>query len=85
MQTGPFTIDVGNREDVRQAWNQVHEATVGVPTGWSGGSVASCTPGTVSNEFLDATLSRTNWFRAMAGVPPVTYTASNNAPRRRRR
>ena len=43
MQTGPFTIDVGNREDVRQSWNLVHEATADMPTGWSGGSVASCT------------------------------------------
>jgi uncharacterized protein YkwD len=79
VQTGPFTIDVSNREDVRQSWNLLHEATADIPTGWTGGSIATCTPGTVSQEFLDGTLSRTNWFRAMAGVPPVTYSAANNA------
>ncbi|MDH4148788.1 MAG: CAP domain-containing protein, partial [Acidimicrobiia bacterium] len=36
--------------------------------------------GTLSAAYLDATLSRVNWFRAMAGVPSnVTFTAEQNA------
>src|SRR3954447_13409212 len=33
---GPFTVDVNNREDVREFYNQVHEASVGVTDGWTG-------------------------------------------------
>ncbi len=76
--TGPFTVDLANREDARQFYYHVHEASNGVPDGWTG-SVAGCNPGTVSQDFLDATLTRINYFRAMSGVPSnVVFTPANN-------
>src|SRR5689334_18426419 len=71
---GPFTVDMTNREDVRQFYFRVHDASNGVDPGWTGGSIDGCAPGTVSQDFLDATLTRINYFRAMAGVPSnVTF------------
>ncbi len=76
---GPFTVDLTSRESVRQFWFAVHEASEGIAPNWTG-NIAGCVPGTVSPDFLDATLTRINYFRAMAGVPSdVTFTAENNA------
>ncbi len=76
---GPFAVDLTNRENVRQFWYSTHEASEGIPINWTG-SIDPCNPGTVSQDFLDATLTRINYFRAMAGVPSdVTFTAENNA------
>jgi len=76
---GPFTIDLANREEARRSYYAVHEASEGVAVGWTG-NVARCDPGSVSDDFLGATLTRINWFRAMAGVPSdVVLTAQNNA------
>jgi hypothetical protein len=76
---GPFTVNMTNREDVRQFYYHVHESSNGVDPAWTG-SISGCNPGTVSQDYLDATLTRINYFRAMAGVPSnVTFTAANNA------
>ena len=75
----PYTVNIHNREDVRQFYNVVHEAAAAVPDGWTGGSLATCTPGTQSQAYLDATLAQTNYYRTMAGVPPVTFTPALNA------
>ena len=77
VTTGPFTLDINNREDVRDFYNTVHEAANGVPDGWTG-SIAGCNPGTVSPDYLAATLSRINYFRTMAGEPDVTFTDALN-------
>ena len=79
VTTGPFTLDINNREDVRDFYNTVHEAANGVPDGWTG-SIAGCNPGTVSADYLAATLSRINYFRTMAGEPDVTIPPSIEAP-----
>ena len=77
--TGPFEVDVANREDVRRFFQTVYRDAENVPAGWTG-DVATCNNGTLSPAFLDATLSRVNWFRAMAGVPSnITFTAEKNA------
>lgn len=76
---GPFTIDVNDREAVRRFYYSTYLASDGVAPGWTG-DVASCTAGRVSDDFLEATRTRINWFRAMAGVPSdVVFTAENNA------
>ncbi|HEY3832849.1 MAG TPA: CAP domain-containing protein [Acidimicrobiia bacterium] len=76
---GPFTVDMTNREDVRQFYFHVHDSSNGVDPGWTG-SVAGCNPGTVSQDYLNATLTRINYFRAMAGVSSnVTLDATDNA------
>ncbi|HEY1740112.1 MAG TPA: hypothetical protein VGI86_15460, partial [Acidimicrobiia bacterium] len=64
---GPFTVDMNNREDVRQFFYRVHDSSNGVDPAWTG-SVSGCNPGTVSQDYLNATLTRINYFRAMAGV-----------------
>ncbi len=77
--TGPFEVDVTNRENVRRFFQTVYRDAENIPPGWTG-DVATCNPGTLSPAFLDATLSRLNWFRAMAGVPSnITFTAEKNA------
>jgi uncharacterized protein YkwD len=79
VPTGPFTVDVGNREEVRAFYYRVHQASEGVPMGWTG-DIGRCDAGTVSADYLAAVLARTNWFRAMAGVPSnVVFTEANNA------
>lgn len=80
LPTSNLTVDVSNREAVRTFYNVVHAATdPGIPMGWTG-SIARCDPGTISQDYLDATLTRINYFRAMAGVATnVTFTAANNA------
>src|SRR6185295_1400074 len=78
IATGPFTVTMSNRESVRQLFYSAHEAGNGVAPGWTG-SIDSCTPGTVTQAFRDATLARINYFRAMAGVPSnISFTAANN-------
>ena len=78
VTTGPFTVDINNREDVRDFYNTVHEAANGVPDGWTG-NVSTCNPGTVSSDYLAAIQSRINYFRTMAGMPDVTFTDALNA------
>lgn len=76
---GPFEVDLSDREAARQFFYSVYLASENIPIGWTG-DIASCDPGTVSADYLDATLTRINYFRAMAGVPSdVTFTAENNA------
>ena len=76
---GPFTVELRNREEARRFYYAVHQSSEGVDAGWTG-NVARCEPGTVSAEFLEATLTRINWFRAMAGVASdIVFTAENNA------
>ena len=73
---GPFTVNVASREDARQFYNQVYQASDGVADGWTG-SIAGCNPGSVSPGFLAAALSRVNFFRAMAGEPGVTFNGTD--------
>ncbi len=75
----PFNIDPNNRESIRSFYNRVYQASEGVPIGWTG-NLAACNPGTVSPAYLDATLLRVNYFRAMSGLPSnITFTEANNA------
>src|SRR5213076_372349 len=64
IPAGPFSVDTSHREDVRQLWYRAHE-TPNVDSGWNG-NVSSCTPGTLSQDYLDTTLARVNYFRTMA-------------------
>ena len=73
---GPFTVNVSDREDARQFYSQVYQASNGVAVGWTG-SIAGCNPGSVSPGFLAAALSRVNYFRAMAGEPGVTFNGAD--------
>ena len=45
----------------------------------STGNVANCTPGALSAARLAALEKQVNYFRQMAGVPPITFDATMNA------
>jgi uncharacterized protein YkwD len=61
-------IDTSSEEAVRAAF--VREFGPAVPKlGWTG-STRECNPGTTNRQHQEATLSRVNWYRAMAGVDP---------------
>lgn len=45
---------------------------------WAG-SQTTCTPGSTTTEYQLSVLQRVNWYRAQAGLPPVTYASQNTA------
>jgi hypothetical protein len=70
---GGFSVDTSSREQVRDFYNAVYLSSDGVPMN-STAVTTNCFAGTNSLAFLDATLRRINWFRALAGVPAaVTF------------
>lgn len=79
--TGSFSLDPTQRERVRSFFNSVYQASEQVAMGWTGVvGTGSDAPGTLSAAYLDATLRRVNWFRAMAGVPAdMTFSGSYNS------
>lgn len=68
--THQLAVDVADREAVRTFYNTVYRAGENVPMGWTG-DVAACNAGTTSQAYIDAVLLRVNYFRLMAGVPPL--------------
>jgi hypothetical protein len=79
VTTGNLNVDPTSREQSREFYNAVYMASTGVPIG-SSAVTATCFPGTNSTAFVDATLLRINWFRAMAGVPAIiTFDSDESA------
>ncbi len=77
--TGGWSIDSSNRQQVRNFFNSVHQASENTPIEWTGDQV-NCTAGTTAAGFKDAVLARINYFRAMAGVPAgITFRSDFNA------
>src|SRR6266478_6894557 len=73
-----FSVTATNREEVRQFYNLVYDASENVPIGWTG-SINGCNAGTISQAYLDATRSRVNFYRALAGAPTgVTFSNTYN-------
>ncbi len=64
-------LDTSSRSDVAAAY-QSEFAQSPPDIGWNG-SIASCTAGSTGSEHRAATLRRVNFYRALAGVQPVTY------------
>jgi len=62
------SVAVTNRADVVQFYQTVYMASEGVDAGWNG-DCASCTAGTTSQAYIDATILRVNYYRAMVGLP----------------
>lgn len=74
--TNTLRVDTTSREQVRNFYNAVFKASENVPINSSANQVV-CYPGTNSPAFIDATLVRINWYRAMAGVPAdITFDAT---------
>ena len=65
---GPYTVDVHNREDVRQFYNLVHQVRLRCRTGGLVAASRDAIRDAVS-DLSGATLATTNYYRAMAGVP----------------
>ncbi len=77
-----FQVDINSRENVRNFYHSVYNASNDVAIDWSG-DVSTCNAGDSSQAHKDATLRRINFYRAMAGVPAwVTFSASANAKAR---
>ena len=76
LASGTLTVDTTSREQVREFYNAVYSSSTGVPMN-STAQTASCVPGTNSPAFVNATLLRLNWFRALAGIPAtVSFNAT---------
>lgn len=76
--TGGFSVNTSSRQQVREFYNSVYTSSAGVPMN-SSAVTASCIPGTNSTTFVDVTLRRINWFRALAGLPAViTFNAAES-------
>lgn len=70
----PFTVNIASREEVRQFYNGVYNASANVPMGWTGNYTAASAivaAGDTAAAFKEATRVRINFFRALAGVPAV--------------
>jgi hypothetical protein len=71
VSSGPkalVTVNPGSRTDVVQLYQTTYKASQGVASGWNGNR-STCTAGTTSQAYTDATILRVNYFRAMAGLP----------------
>ena len=64
-------VDTQDKTPVQHYYLTEYRASEGIAAAWTG-SQGSCNPGTTSAAFQEAVLRRINYFRAMAGVPPVT-------------
>ncbi len=68
--TGGFSVDTTDRFQTRAFYLSLSSASEDTPMAWNG-NVASCAPGTTSEDYKDAVMLRVNMFRALAGVPAV--------------
>jgi hypothetical protein len=64
-------VDTQDKAAVQHYYLTEYPASEGIAAGWTG-SHSNCHPGTTSAAFREAVLRRINYFRAMAGIPPVT-------------
>jgi hypothetical protein len=70
-----LTVDTSDRTAVVNFWNDVYQDSQGVSADWTG-DMSSCTAGTTSAVYHEATLRRINYYRAMAGLPgDVVFSA----------
>jgi uncharacterized protein YkwD len=63
-------IDTNDRAAVMEAYLTEFDRVE--PASGYTGNPATCTPGTTSQEWRDSIVQRVNWYRAMAGVGPVS-------------
>ncbi|HEX6386869.1 MAG TPA: CAP domain-containing protein [Anaerolineae bacterium] len=64
-------INTQDRAESQAFYLTQYRAFEGVDSGWTGHH-GSCRRGATSTAFQDAVLRRINYFRAMAGIPPVS-------------
>ena len=61
-------VNPADRSDVVRFYQTTYRASEGVASGWDGDR-NTCTAGTTSQAYADATLLRVNYYRAMVGLP----------------
>ena len=71
-------IDTWDREGVVRAYREEYSGESPYAS-WTGGSTETCDPGTTSQAYRDSVISRLNYYRAMAGVLPVTENAEESS------
>jgi hypothetical protein len=75
-----LSINVQDREAVRNFYNGMIGLTENVPIEWTG-NYDTGNAGDTSQAFKNATLLRLNWYRAMAGLPAnAAFNSEFNAP-----
>lgn len=78
----PPWVDTADREASQAFYLDTYLSCEGIPADWTGNH-ATCNAGTTSEAFRAAILRRINYFRSMAGIPPVdldpTYTTKTQA------
>jgi len=81
-ESGPtpqlVTVNLNSRAAVAQLYQATYLASQGIASGWTGNR-STCTAGTTSQAYAEATILRVNYYRAMAGLPgDVVLTNSWN-------
>jgi hypothetical protein len=61
-------LNPNDRTEVAQFYQTTYKASQGVASGWNGNR-STCTAGTTSQAYADATILRVNYYRAMSGLP----------------
>jgi hypothetical protein len=78
-QSVPLTVNPASREEVRQFYRAIYNASENIPIGWTG-SYATGNAGDTSPAFKEATRLRINFFRALVGLPAgITFNPVFNA------
>jgi uncharacterized protein YkwD len=72
-------IDTRSLSAVNSAYWSRYAAKQSLSTGWLGGSLIGCLPGTSSASANAATLSALNYVRSLAGLAPVRLSSTLNA------
>lgn len=62
------TVNLNDRAAVVQLYQTTYLASEGITAGWTGNR-STCTAGTTSQAYADATILRVNYYRVMAGLP----------------
>jgi cysteine-rich secretory family protein len=61
-------VNLNDRAAVVQLYQATYLASQGVAAGWNGNR-GTCSAGSTSQAYADATILRVNYYRAMAGLP----------------
>ena len=80
VQAAPVSvsIDTSDKQSVQDAYFDVFQANVNVPSGWNG-NLDTCTAGTSTDAARDATINVINYYRALAGLNPVIENTAATA------
>lgn len=65
-----LTVNLQSRADSLRFFQNIYLASEGANAQWTGDH-DTCNPGDTAQSFRDAILLRINYFRAMAGIPPL--------------